>query len=259
MKFEEILVIVTVLTGLVWLVDIFIRAKRQPNKQGIIKEPVIVEYSKAFFPVLLIVLVLRSFIAEPFKIPSSSMRPGLQEGDFILVNKFTYGIRVPILGYRLIDIHKPKRGDIIVFRHQDHKDLIKRVVGLPGDHIKYKDKILYINDNPVSLTGKELVKVSDDIIAFRQTETIDAKTHSIFTNPAQVIIQYPFDDFMVPANNYFVMGDNRDNSNDSRFWGSVNDTAIIGRAFVIWWSWNGDLLRFWRAHISWDRVGKAIE
>jgi signal peptidase I len=264
MKFEEILVAVTFVTGVIWLFDImYLRPSRTYKHVGEAKEPVIVEYAKSFFPVLLVVLILRSFIAEPFKIPSASMKPGLIEGDFILVNKFTYGLRIPILGIKLVDVKTPKRGDVIVFRHEDHKDLIKRVVGLPGDHISYKDKILSINNKPVVLTGKELVKDDSGNFAFRQTEKLDKKEHAIYTYPSQETRSYPNEEFVVPKNSYFVMGDNRDNSHDSRFWGAVNDQAIIGKAFATWWSWNvtewTDFLQFWKIRVRWNRVAKPIE
>jgi signal peptidase I len=264
MKFEEILVASTIITGLLWLFDtIYLKPKRKRRFSKNLAEPIIIEYAKSFFPVLFIVLILRSFVAEPFKIPSASMKPGLIEGDYILVNKFTYGLRVPILGIPLIPVNVPKRGDIIVFRHVDHKDLIKRVIGLPGDHISYKDKIVYINDVPVVLTDKELIKDDNGNLVFKVIEKLEKKKHSIYILPMQDYISYPHREFVVPKNSYFVMGDNRDNSQDSRFWGEVNDQAIIGRAFMIWWSWNvvewSDFLKFWNIQIRWSRVGTTIE
>lgn len=264
MKFEEILIIITLITGVIWLFDrVFYYPSRRRTHLGVIKEPVIVEYCKAFFPVLLIVLLLRSFIAEPFKIPSASMKPGLIEGDFILVNKFIYGLRIPVLGTRLFGVNTPKRGDVIVFRHTGHKDLIKRVVGLPGDHINYKNKILYVNNKAVTIRGKDLFKDSDDTLVFKQTEELAGHKHKILTLPGQPAIDYPYADFMVPKNSYFVLGDNRDNSQDSRFWGAVNDQAIIGKAFFIWWSWDAmsfyDLITFWQITVRWDRVASKIK
>src|SRR3972149_11017571 len=162
--FSTILVIVTLLTLLIWLMDVwFFRAKRvqkvmlgrsEKAREGEkieIPEPKIVEYSRSFFPVLLIVLILRCFIAEPFRIPTGSMKPTLLEGDFVLVNKFTYGIRLPVTGSKVLDLSQPKRGDIIVFRYPKDTSVnfIKRLVGLPGDRIKYENKILYINDKPM--------------------------------------------------------------------------------------------------------------
>lgn len=264
MKFEEILVTLTAITGLIWLLGvIFLKPKKHSRYGTSLAEPIIVEYAKSFFPVLLIVLILRSFIAEPFKIPSASMKPGLIEGDYILVNKFTYGLRVPILGNTLVSVNTPKRGDVIVFRHTDHKDLIKRVVGLPGDQISYKDKILYINDLPVELTDKELTKDDNGKLVFKEIEQLGEKKHAIYVYPTQEYVSYPKQNFVVPEHSYFVMGDNRDNSNDSRFWGAVNDQTIIGRAFRIWWSWNivewSDFFKIWKMQIRWERVGKKIE
>lgn len=265
MKFEEILVAITLFTGVIWLIDIFfLKRVRMNNSRGNTKEPIVIEYARSFFPVLIIVLILRSFVAEPFKIPSGSMKPGLIEGDFILVNKFTYGLRVPILGYKLISINKPKRGEVMVFRHPDHKDLIKRVVGLPGDRINYRDKCIFINGIPVYLTGKDMVKeVNSSGVVFKQIEKLGDIEHSIFTEPAQPPHRYKYDNFVVPEDSYFVMGDNRDNSQDSRYWGAVSDRAIIGRAFAVWWSWDimdwSDLLQFWKFHVRWDRVGTAIK
>ena len=249
---------------MIWLFDIiFLKFSRERKYVSAEKEPVIVEYAKAFFPVLLIVLILRSFIAEPFKIPSASMKPGLIEGDFILVNKFIYGVRVPILGNTLIKINSPKHGDVIVFRHEDHKDLIKRVVGLPGDHITYKNKILSVNNKEVVLIGKKLAKDDSGTLAYKQVEKLGSKEHYIYTYPTQEEKAYPNKDFVVPKDSYFVMGDNRDNSHDSRFWGAVNDKAIIGKAFIIWWSWDVkswfDFTQFWKIQVRRDRIAKAIE
>lgn len=266
MKFEEILVAVTLFTGIIWLLDnmFFATARQAKNKQGNLQDPIIVEYAKSFFPVLLIVLILRSFIAEPFKIPSGSMQPTLLEGDHILVNKFAYGIRLPVLGTKLVKVNKPKRGDVIVFRHIDHKDLIKRVVGLPGERITYRAKNLYINGVQVDLSDRELVRNNNGTVAYKQIESLEQIKHSVFTNPDRAIERPPYaTDFLIPENSYFVMGDNRDNSLDSRYWGAVNDTAIIGRAVAIWWSWDimywPDFLHFWDFNIRWDRAFTAIK
>jgi signal peptidase I len=264
MKFEEILVVATALMGLVWLFDIiFLKSKKNVQQGNISREPIVVEYARSFFPILLIVLILRSFLAEPFRIPSGSMKPGLIEGDHILVNKFSYGVRLPVLGTKLIDNKLPQRGDVIVFRHNDRKDLIKRVIGLPGDHILYKDKIIYINGKAVRLSDRELIKENDDKITFQQTENLENKKHTIYISPAQYEFSYRYANFTVPKDSYFVMGDNRDNSQDSRFWGAVHDSAIIGKAFAIWWSWDmmqwSDLLQFWKTNIRWNRIATKIE
>lgn len=268
MKFEQILVGATAIAGFIWLIDIiFFRRTRARLTTNSSNDPILVEYAKSFFPVLLLVLILRSFVAEPFRIPSASMKPTLFEGDFILVNKFNYGLRVPVIGYKLMEINKPKRGDVIVFRHQDgdnsvNQDLIKRVVGLPGDHIAYKDKVLYINNAAVALTGNDIVSDGAHVIAYKQTERLADVKHGIYTYPSQPPKSYPYEDFIVPAESYYVMGDNRDNSKDSRYFAAIADKDIIGRAFLIWWSWEvsnwSDFLKFWNIHVRVDRIGTAI-
>lgn len=238
MRFEEILVIATIITGLVAL--IFIRSKRKHY---------LVDLCKSFFPVLLIVLLLRSFLYEPFRIPSSSMKPTLLVGDFILVNKYKYGVRLPVLGTKLIPFDEPKTGDVIVFRGEDHKDLIKRVIGVPGDRISYIGKKLYINDKEVPT---EFVKETHDqgIYAVEKIEQLPTLNHEIYIYPG-LERNYPHSEVVVPAGSYFVMGDNRDNSEDSRFFGFVTDAQILGKAVATWMSW-GD----WE--IRWSRLGKKI-
>src|SRR5690606_19720984 len=150
MKWFEIgLVVLTLATGIIWLLDRLVFARRRAERAGLLeeKEPVVVDYAKAFFPVLLVVLILRSFVAEPFRIPSSSMMPTLLIGDFILVNKFSYGLRLPINNRKVIPVGEPERGDVVVFRppHQPEQDWIKRVIGVPGDQIEYRDNTVYVN------------------------------------------------------------------------------------------------------------------
>ena len=149
-EFQTLLVIATVITGIIWLVDAlaFAPKRRAAAGDGEVKEPVLVEYSRSFFPIILIVLLLRSFLVEPFRIPSGSMMPTLLIGDFILVNKYTYGIRLPVVGKKVVEMGEPQRGDVVVFRYPQNPgiDYIKRVVGIPGDSIYYRNKILYVND-----------------------------------------------------------------------------------------------------------------
>jgi signal peptidase I len=255
MKFEQILVIGSFVTGMIWLIDMLFFAKhRQACKT---KMPIVIEYAKSFFPVLFLVLLLRSFVAEPFRIPSGSMKPTLLEGDLIVVNKFIYGIRLPIIGTKLVAIGNPQRGDIIVFRHLDNKDLIKRVVGLPGDKIKYIDGNLYINEQQIE--NKSLGHILDlDVNGIRsklieKTEQLDGIKHQIYLNP-RVRESYKYSDMVIPADSYFVMGDNRNNSVDSRYWGVVADKQIIGKAFATWMSWDSN-----HYDIRWSRVGKFIQ
>lgn len=226
------LVLATLFSGVVVLLDRFwLRARRAADAA----EPVVVEYSRSFFPVLAVVLVLRSFLAEPFTIPSGSMLPTLEVGDYIVVNKFSYGLRLPVLGTHVVPVGQPERGDIMVFRYPENPSTsyIKRVVGLPGDRIAYRAGMLYVNNEPVpqALVGRQVLTLGGAEILYR--EILGGKPfvmrriegHEPF-GPAWTID--------VPAGNYFVMGDNRDNSVDSRRWGFVPDHLIVGKAFYIW-------------------------
>ena len=258
MNFALFLLILLVVTGLVWLLERLLLQKRRPANT---KQPWWVEYSVSFFPVILIVFLLRSFLVEPFKIPSSSMVPTLLVGDFILVNKFTYGIRLPVLNKKIVELGEPKRGDVMVFRwpRNPSLDYIKRVVGLPGDRVEYRNKRLTINGQPVPMRqipdylSKERMQFS-----LRFVETLGGVEHEILQDPdtsAAVSTDgpFPFDGncnynasgvaCTVPPGHYFMMGDNRDNSSDSRVWGFVPDENIVGKAFFIWLNLN-DLGRF---------------
>ncbi len=271
---EIALVLGSAITGLVWLADVlWLRPHRQlatspsaaaatEGGTGVVAEspnapvePWYVEYSRSFFPVLLIVLLLRAFVAEPFRIPSGSMMPTLLVGDFILVNKFAYGIRLPILHTKVIDIGEPKRGDVIVFRwpRDTSLDYIKRVVGVPGDRIRYVNKKLYINGKLVetNLVGpyKGRGRYAHPY-EYEYRENLDGVEHSILINDARRNMDY-LD--VVPEGQYFVMGDNRDNSNDSRFWGFVPEKNLVGRAMFIWMNW--DLSE---GSIDFSRIGTRI-
>ena len=239
--FALIMVIVLTITGLIWLLDIFILSKKRAAN---VKEPILVEYSKSFFPVIFLVFFIRSFIAEPFKIPSGSMMPTLLAGDFILVSKFSYGIRVPILNYTMIEVDKPKRGDVFVFHYPPKPsiDYIKRVVGLPGDVIEYKSKTLYINDKKIEQTFVDkypyVMNEIHHIEAKEFREALGNVNHSI------LIHDLPGENFKfeVPQGHYLAFGDNRDNSADSRVWGFVPEHNLVGRAFFIWFNF-GELKR----------------
>jgi signal peptidase I len=258
MSFALFLFLLLVVTGLVWLLDIAFLRKRRARDA---KEPWWVEYSVSFFPVILIVFLLRSFLVEPFKIPSSSMVPTLLVGDFILVNKFTYGVRLPVLNRKVIELGSPQRGDVMVFRYPEDPslDYIKRVVGLPGDKIEYRNKRLTINGTPVP------VRQVDDYLSRermqfsrRYVETLGGVEHEILLDEDAPALMTPGRSFpfasncnynssgltcTVPAGHYFMMGDNRDNSSDSRVWGFVPDENIVGKAFFIWLNLN-ELGRF---------------
>ncbi len=261
--FALILVLLTFVSGVIWLFDsVFLASKRKQSDDSDVKsEPLVVEYAKSFFPIFLIVLILRSFIVEPFKIPSASMMPTLLIGDFILVNKYDYGIRLPVLNTKIVDNGAPMRGDIIVFRYPvDPKiPFIKRVVGLPGDHISYYDKILYINGLPVQQAvkgryrargaGKRMDGAS---LRLEELDKLDKNGHEILVMSDQHSREF---EGIVPEGHYFVLGDNRDNSKDSRFWGYVPEPNLVGRAFMIWMNWDGKN----SAIIDWKRIGTILQ
>jgi len=203
----------------------------EESRKAVLAEPIIVEYSISFFPVLAIVLVLRSFLFEPFQIPSGSMIPTLAVGDFILVNKFTYGIRLPVVGTKIVDIAEPKNGEVMVFipPHQDVY-FIKRVVGIPGDTVRYQDKTLYINGKRQNQTFvAQIPPVNPRVLQYR--EKLGNVEHVIQRNPYR---ETSVDEWVIPEGHYFMMGDNRDQSSDSRYWGLVSEHNIVGRAVAIW-------------------------
>jgi len=202
------------------------------------QEPVLVEYAKSFFPVLLIVLVLRSFLVEPFQIPSGSMIPTLEVGDFILVNKYTYGLRLPVVGTKIVEMNEPQRGEVMVFiPPHDHRYFIKRVIGLPGDTIRYDNNVLSVNDQPLptEIIGETRIELPNGM---QQTGVLLSETVGEVTHETQIIASAPRRSgssvWVVPENHYFMMGDNRDNSADSRVWGPVPEENIVGKAFAIW-------------------------
>ncbi|PKO53549.1 MAG: signal peptidase I [Betaproteobacteria bacterium HGW-Betaproteobacteria-2] len=236
--FALFMLVILAVTGLIWLLDsLFWRKKRAADSA----EPVIVEYSKSFFPVILAVFLIRSFIVEPFKIPSGSMMPTLLAGDFILVNKFTYGLRVPILNNTFVELNKPERGDVVVFHFPPDPsiDYIKRIVGVPGDKIAYRSKQLFVNGEPVDmeLVGDYQYVVSGLSMAKTKlyTERLDEVSHAVLIDEDSISIDGETE---VPAGHYFAMGDNRDNSKDSRSWGFVPDDNLVGKAFMIWWNFD---------------------
>jgi len=256
MNFALILFIALVVTGAIWLLDTLTAGRKRPKDA---KLPLLVDYSKSFFPVILIVFLLRSFLVEPFKIPSGSMLPTLLIGDFILVNKYEYGIRLPIVNRKIIDIGEPRRGDVMVFRFPADPglDYIKRVVGLPGDIVEYRDKRLTINGEAVpmqragdySYVASGLNYIQGETwqeqlgehrhIAMLQAEMPPVILHQVTGDfPYRENCSYNEQGFKctVPSGHYFMLGDNRDASNDSRYWGFVPDRNIVGRAFMIWWN-----------------------
>jgi signal peptidase I len=301
-NFALILFVLMVITGIVWCLDTFVLAKQRRraadaalreydtrnaklmadgikvdhngNRAAIesahLRQPTWVEYSGSFFPVIAMVFILRSFLWEPFKIPSSSMVPTLLVGDFILVNKYTYGIRLPIINHKVIQINDPQRGDVMVFKYPKdmNQDYIKRVIGVPGDTITYADKRLTVNGKAVEYTPlddylddqhpvyhKQFVEKLPSPGGFTQhriLNTADRRSFdfpSVENFPLREACDYGDDKFtcVVPAGQYFMMGDNRDNSADSRYWGFVPDRNIVGKAFVVWMNF-GNLKRIGGIH-----------
>ncbi|THF60890.1 signal peptidase I [Pseudothauera rhizosphaerae] len=253
MNFALILFLLLVVTAVLWAADrFFARKRRAPGEPS----PWWVEYGASFFPVILIVFVLRSFIVEPFKIPSGSMIPTLLVGDFILVNKWTYGIRLPVLNKKIVPLGDPQRGDVMVFRYpaDPSLDYIKRVVGVPGDRVEYLNKRLTINGEEVSVQRDgDYLHTDRMYYSPRYVEKLGESQHQLLIEndaPAYVpqVMDFPFRDqctytsagvrCTVPEGHYFVMGDNRDASSDSRVWGFVPDENIVGRAFFIWFNFS---------------------
>jgi len=268
-NFPAFLVLATFVTGAIWALDALIFAPRRravlisPGGAGGVsspeqeKVPLIVEYSKSFFPIILGVLLLRSFLVEPFRIPSGSMMPTLLVGDFILVNKFSYGLRLPVLNTKIVEIGEPQRGDVAVFRYPEDPsiDYIKRVVGVPGDHIRYAEKKLYVNgelarQEPV---GKYIAEGASASMtgAMQYKETLGSVTHDILVRPNGFNRDF---EYTVPEGQYFVLGDNRDNSRDSRYWGTVPEGNLVGKAFFVWMNWDPV-----EGGITWNRIGTVIK
>lgn len=298
MNFALLLFLLLVISGAMWLLDVLVLAPRRAaaaraqlaqfdavngNRLGVPPEvamrervaleeeltrrPWYMEYTASFFPVILVVFVLRSFLFEPFRIPSSSMVPTLLIGDLILVNKYTYGIRLPVINRKVVEINQPARGDVMVFRypHNPSQDYIKRVIALPGDRVAYINRQLMLNGQPVPSQALPRYLDEERLQHYSHfSEKLGTVEHRIIMNegagmPPMRAFAHTHPDActysvegvtcIVPAGHYFVMGDNRDNSEDSRYWGFVPDENIVGRAFFIWMS-----LRGWMP--SFDRFGR---
>lgn len=254
--FSFFLFVATIVTGTIWGAYAWY-LKRQNIPYDIENEPVLVEYAHSFFPVVLIVFLLRSFIAEPFRIPSGSMMPTLLVGDFILVNKFTYGIRLPVINKKVVELTSPHRGDIVVFRYPKNPEVnyIKRLIGLPNDKISYADKHLTVNDQPIleSALGEfqgagESAEMNG---AAQFLENLTGVEHRILIRNGAPSVEFTY---TVPQGQYFMMGDNRDNSNDSRYWGFVPEENLVGKAFFIWMSWD------WQNKgVDFSRIGTILK
>ena len=283
MNFALILLVLTLFTGVLWVfdtfkwrkerkarADLFVRRFEDDNREAIdrgvkavidernalyaneMREPWWLDYTAGLCPVFLFVFVLRSFLFEPFRIPSGSMLPTLHIGDFILVNKYDYGVRLPVIGTKVIPMGSPKRGDVVVFRYpmDPSVDYIKRVVGLPGDQIQYINKRLFVNgvEQPQKPTG-DWVDPDTMVTLSSFDEKLGERVHKILKDDrleesirglpyprGTEYCKYTLEGFTckVPEGNYFMLGDNRDNSEDSRYWGVVPDEYLVGRAFFIW-------------------------
>ncbi|MGX9462743.1 signal peptidase I [Shewanella sp. A14] len=297
--FSLILVLVTLVSGLIWLIDVvFFAPKRRENLlvaqtnssqlseeaiDKIVREPVLVETAHAIFPVIAFVMILRSFIYEPFQIPSGSMMPTLLVGDFILVEKFSYGLRDPVWRSKLVETGEPERGDVFVFKYPENPkiDYIKRVVGLPGDKIFYRNKQLMIQEACIAGTdcaGPKVIQHTEinrgefshnGVPLVRLNEQLGDVKHDILIDPSRPDFRQhfypqaglPAGEFIVPKGMYFAMGDNRDNSTDSRFWGFVPEENLVGKAVAIWISFEfdrkpSDVLPTWiPTGVRFDRVG----
>jgi signal peptidase I len=250
MNFALILVVLSFISGFIYLLDVIFWAKKRDKDQ---KPNRVIEYSRSFFPVFFIVLLLRSFFFEPFRIPSGSLEPTLLVGDFVAVNKFIYGLRLPVWEKKVLSIANPETGEVAVFRWPPDPsfDYIKRVIGVPGDKISYHNKVLTINDKEAKQTFVEYtIDESSGNAVSKYKENLNGIVHDIF-----IRTDVPATDFdvVVPAGSYFMMGDNRDDSADSRFWGFVPDANLRGKAFMVWMSWNSKT-----ANVRWSKIGKFI-
>jgi signal peptidase I len=254
--FPLVLVICTLVTGVVFLFDvIFLAHKRKKYHK---KMPIFIDYMRSFFWVFFVVLVIRSFIVQPFRVPTGSLEPTILPNEFVVVNQFAYGLRWPALNTKFLNIGEPKRGDIVVFRFPGNTkvDYVKRVIGLPGDHVVYKNKVLYIN-------GKEMKqKFLRDGFDFEPQPMgnipVQVKEENLLGLKHEIIVRPTGGetgevDVVVPAKHYFVMGDNRDGSADSRYWGFLPEENLIGKAFFIWLSWDSEKHR-----VRWERLGTKI-
>ena len=249
MNLALILSALTLLTGVVVVFDKFVWRRNGDEDGGSVTRRTVVEYSRSFFPVLLFVLVVRSFVFEPFRIPSGSMMPTLLQGDFIFVKKYAYGLRLPVLETKLIETGEPQRGDVVVFRLPSEPSInyIKRVVGLRGDLISYERHRLLVNGEQVNLEKHPSATLMDP----RFVEQLGERQHDILIRDPEYTMRDG--DYRVQEGHYFMMGDNRDNSRDSRFIGAIPETHLVGEAVRIWMHMDG--LNWPR----WDRVGNKIQ
>jgi signal peptidase I len=292
LDFNLLLVLVAAVAGLICLLDHFVfaqsrtrSARSASNDPAALSVPLTVDYARSFLPVVLIVLLVRSFTVEPFRIPSDSMMPTLLDGDFILVNKFAYGVRLPVLDTKIVPFGEPKRGDVVVFHYPPDPAInyIKRVVGLPGDHVRIVSDQLIINGLPIPLVDSgrfddgcyHNMRLSTETLGTHKHQTLSCRTpYGIAALPTascnrRIDRNYEChettmpglrdasdsDEVVVPPGQYLMIGDNRDNSGDSRYWGFVREKLLVGKAMQIWFNW--DLHR--SGGPNWKRIGQHIE
>lgn len=264
------LLIATIASGVVYLVDKFAFEKKRKatvlaenpdveslskkEKREAYKAPLVADYCRSLFPVFLIVFIIRSFLGEPFKIPSGSMLPGYKIGDYLIVNKFAWGVRFPVWDKVILPVSKPKRGDVVIvhFPVDTKIDFIKRVVGVPGDKVSYLNKRLYVNGKPVptKLVRHEILTAdsTSDAVEINQ-EIADGHKYEVANMPWSPA--WNFKDVVVPKGQYFLMGDNRDNSEDSRYWGFAPYTYLVGKPEMVFFSWGAN-------GILWNRIGHML-
>ena len=261
--FPLILLSVIVFSGVVVLCDfIFCWYHREPLLEKK-KRPLVIDYARAFFPVLLLVFCIRSFLVQPYRVPTGSLKPTVVPGDFIFVNQYHYGVRFPVWDKKLITVGEPMRGQIALFYYpvDHHFTFVKRVVGLPGDHISYINKTLYINGQKESKTlVGDVTELNDfgQLVTYQKyQEDLNGVKHDIFEINDSSHPAHDFYNLVVPADHYFMMGDNRDESSDSRYWGFVSEHELVGHALFIWMSWDSNAPHFYDM-IRWDRIGTHL-
>lgn len=255
--FLNILALVTIFTGVVTLVDYWRtkKTRRELKERGEeISFPWLIDYSRSFFPVLLVVLILRSFVIQNYKVPTGSLEPTVMPGDLIAVSQYNYGLKLPLWDKTLVAVGKPKTAQIALFRWPVNPAVtfVKRVIGVPGDHISYVNKVLTINGKEQKQTyvGTAVDRESSAYVRV-YTENLAGYSHKIWVRPN--IPSTDFKDLIVPKGQYFMMGDNRDNSDDSRSWGFVPESAFLGRAVVVWMN-----LQFSPFSLDWRRIGTSL-
>ncbi|MEZ5499229.1 MAG: signal peptidase I [Steroidobacteraceae bacterium] len=294
LDFSLVLVLITVISGALWAIDVLLLRRLRAGLAaraagGGIPEPMTIDYARSFFPVALLVLLVRSFLFEPYRIPSDSMMPTLLDGDFIVVNKFAYGLRLPVLNRKFLAVGEPQRGDVVVFRYPPDPAInyIKRLVGLPGDRVTIRADRIYVNDQPVpfKVVGSyddgcyRNMQLAEETLGEHQHQVMFCNTpgdigvavmpscnrspeavrgRNYFCQPVDMEMQRDLNDafdIRVPEGKYLMIGDNRDNSSDGRVFGFVSEELLVGKATRIWF--NLDLQR--SGGPNWGRIGKAIE